>query len=143
MTLPHPRPKRAPPAPIRYWRGTFHHYYDWRRRRFVSTETLSWVLPTVRTDGSAIGSDTLTVTISATVNGSGPIVVDTLPGQAPGSSGSFTTAQLDPNSTYVWTATVTDTEGDVSAATNSVTQTVPPVKLAPPATFTLTGIFNP
>jgi hypothetical protein len=108
----------------------------------VSTETLSWVLPTLRTDSSAIAPDTLTVTITDTVGGVAT-VVDTLPGQLPGSSGSFTTPALTPGTTHSWTATSTDTENDVSPVSNAVMQVVPPVALAPPAAMTLTGTFNP
>jgi len=100
----------------------------------VATATLTWTLPTTRTDGS-----TLAVTDIQRVDvfdgSSGPI------GQT-GSATTFTTGTLDVGQ-HDFTIDVVDTTGHVSARSNVATVIVQAVVAPPSAVTDLVAVLNP
>lgn len=100
----------------------------------VVTDTVTWVLPTQRTDGSALPvGEIAKTTIAWGTSAAGPFpnVQDVA---APGTSHVFTRSSPGLG-TRCYTAFVTDTEGRVSGSTGPVCKTV---KAAPNAPTGLT-----
>jgi hypothetical protein len=87
----------------------------------MSTATLSWVLPTTRTDGSALApADIQGIEVFDAVNGAAAVQI----GEAAGAVTSFTTPALA-GGTHVFTLIVVDTVGDASAPSAPVSLSVP------------------
>ena len=103
----------------------------------MSTATLTWVLPTTRTDGSALApSEIASVEIFDAVNGAAAVEI----GTDTGPMTTFTTGLLVGGS-HVFTVVVVDTAGDMSAASAPATLAVPE---APPSPATnLVATLNP
>jgi large repetitive protein len=108
----------------------------------MSTATLTWTFPTLRTDGTTISSsDTLSAGLFDSASATPTVAIATVTG-APGSSGTFTTPALSVG-THNYTEVTTDSEGNASAVSNVATITIAGT-LAPPATVTdLTATLNP
>jgi hypothetical protein len=109
----------------------------------MSTTTISIVLPTTRVDGTALAlTEIASVTLSKAVGSGTSSVLSTQTGPFTSASVTVTDASPDFGQTDNYSATVTDVEGNVSAAgTTSVA--VPPSVLAAPSAPTLTAVFNP
>ena len=103
----------------------------------MSTATLNWVLPTTRTDGSALAmTDIASVEIFDAVNGAATTQI----GTATGAATTFTTPVLGGGS-HVFTVVVVDTAGDDSAPSAPATLSI---TVAPPNPATgLTATLNP
>lgn len=104
----------------------------------MATETLTWALPTTRTDGAAISPDEIAGTSVFDTTSPTP---DVAIGSVPGAGTSFTTDVLSVG-VHNFIVVITDTTGHMSAASNVVSQTVPAV-LANPNPAVLSGVFNP
>lgn len=103
----------------------------------MSTATLTWVLPTARTDGSALApTDIASVEILDAVNGAAAVQI----GTAQGAATTFTTGPLVGGS-HVFTVIVVDTAGDMSAASAPATLAVP--EAAPNPATDLVAVLNP
>ena len=106
----------------------------------MSTVTLNWTLPTTRVDGSA-----LALTDIAQVNVFDQVVIPNTPspniqiGVATGAATSFTTGTLVAGQ-HLFTVTVQDTDGNISAVSNVATATVG--KAVPSAATSLTATVN-
>jgi hypothetical protein len=113
------------------------HYQHWRFT--VSTATLTWTLPTTRTDGTALASTEI-----ASVN----VFDDASPtptvpiGTTSGTAVTFTTAVLIVG-VHNFTVTVVDTTGHTSAVSNVATVTVPATLASPTAVTNLAATLNP
>jgi hypothetical protein len=113
------------------------------RRRFggriVSTATITWTLPTTRTDTPPTPlapSEIAGIEVWDAVNGAAAVKI----GEAMGAATSFTTGPLA-GGTHVFTMIVVDTVGDDSAASAPASGSVP---LAPPSPVTgVTVTINP
>ena len=87
----------------------------------MSTATISWTLPTTRTDGSTLKpADIQGIEIFDAVNGAAAVQI----GETSGPATSFITPALA-GGTHVFTLIVVDTVGDVSAASAPVSLSVP------------------
>jgi hypothetical protein len=109
----------------------------------VSTTTVSITLPTTRTDGSALALTDIANCVLSKSAGSGPSsVLQTF--TAPFASGTITATDANPDfgQTDNFSATVTDIEGNTSAA-GTASVAIPPSTLAAPSAPTLTATFNP
>jgi len=103
----------------------------------MSTATLTWTLPTSRTDGSPLApTDIASVQIWDAVGGAATVQI----GTAQGAATSFTTGTLQ-GGNHVFTVVVVDTNGDDSApsAPASLTITV----AAPNPATNLVATLNP
>lgn len=109
----------------------------------MSSVSLVIVLPSNRTDGSALAlSDIASFTINKAADSAPAAVLATVSGPFTDASQSFTDSAPDAGQTDNYSVTVTDIEGNVSAAgTSSVA--IPPSQLAPPSAPSVTATFNP
>lgn len=99
----------------------------------MTVVTLNWTVPTTRTDGTSLPSSQVS---GANIFDNG-VHVGTVTGVTP----TFTTS-ISVIGAHVFTVTTFDTDGNVSAVSNSVIVTVNPV-LAPPSAITnLTAVVN-
>jgi hypothetical protein len=121
---------KAPPRKPTYLKANTH----------MSTATLSWVLPTTRTDGSVLNtSDIASVSIFdvSTEDPSHHTI-----GSAVGPATTFTTGTLSVGF-HNFTVAVVDTAGHVSADSNSVSVEVKPTLADPSPATGLTAVLNP
>jgi hypothetical protein len=109
----------------------------------MSSSTVTIVLPTARTDNTPLAlTDIASCTLTKAVGTGAPTVEQTF--EAPFTSGTltFTDNSPDPGETDNYSAVVTDTEGNTSAA-GTASVTVPPSQLAAPNAPTVTAAFTP
>lgn len=100
------------------------------------TETLTWILPTTRADGSPLAvADIAQINLydSANAPPTTPLKTITDPTIL-----SFTTGALAPGA-HSFTVEFVDSAGDISPPSNAVAVTVP---LEPPSAGTLSGTLN-
>jgi hypothetical protein len=109
----------------------------------VGTATLQWTDPTLRSDSTAttpdpIAPDTFTVQVydSASATPNTPIAT-----VAEG-VGTYTTGALSAG-VHNFTLTATDSEGDVSVVSNSLSVTVPLTLAAPNPPVLNSAVYNP
>lgn len=108
----------------------------------MSTNTVVITLPTARTDGTALAlSEIATVVLSKAAGAGASAVVDTVTSPTTPTI-TFTDTAPDLGQTDNYSCTVTDVEGNTSAA-GTASVAVPPSQLAPPNAPTLTATFNP
>lgn len=105
----------------------------------MSTETLNWTFPNLRSDGSLISpTDTLTAKIyDSSFPAAAPLGSVT---GSPGGFGTFTTGILAVGY-HTFYIKFIDLEGNTSQQTNVVQQYVQ--QLAAPMAVALNGVFNP
>jgi hypothetical protein len=103
--------------------------FENRRKHHMSTATLTWTPPIIRTDGSPLAATDIA---SASVFDSLSPTPATPIGTVVGALGTFTTGPLSAG-VHIFTVTTTDTNGDVSAPSNAASGTV---ALAAPAAIT-------
>jgi len=106
----------------------------------MSTATLSWTVPTTRTDGSPFTPDQ--VMEIDVFDMSDAVPVNTLIGTVPGAGTSFVTGVLDVGN-HSFTVIVRDTTGHSSAASNVAAVTVPATLANPAAVTDLAAVLNP
>jgi hypothetical protein len=139
---PHHRHIFAPSAP--YVNATFFTHRPHRHHHHgvpMSSTLVTITLPTTRTDGSALAlTEIASVILSKSVGsgGSAPVQTTDTPTAA---TVTFTDNSPDFGQTDNYSATVTDVEGNVSAA-GTVSVTIPPSALAAPSAPTLTAVFT-
>ena len=106
----------------------------------MSTATLTWTIPTTRTDGTPLApSDVASVSVYDDASPTPAVALAVLPG----SPVTFTTDTLSPG-VHDYTVVVTDVQGNASAASNIATVTVPLPALARPSAVTdLAAALNP
>jgi hypothetical protein len=102
----------------------------------MSSTLVTITLPTTRTDGSALAL----TDIASVVLSKNNAVVQTTPTPSTATI-QFTDASPDFGSTDSFSATVTDIEGNVSAA-GTVSVAIPPSALAAPSAPSLTAVFT-
>lgn len=103
----------------------------------MSTATLTWTLPTTRTDGSSLGpTEIASVLVFDAVNGAAIGQIGSVPG--PGTR--FTTGSLV-GGTHVFTVVVVDTNGDDSAPSAPAFLTI--TVAAPNPATNLVATLNP
>jgi len=114
----------------------------------MSSTLVTVTAPTTRTDGSALAlTDIASVTLSKAVGAGASAVVATF-GSAAGAAGPVAASMqyTDPNpdlgQTDNYSATVTDAEGNVSAA-GTASVSPPASQLAPPSAPGVTAVFQP
>jgi hypothetical protein len=134
----HPHHHRSPPTAITDLHVTIHQQPEHHKRnKIMSTATLTWTPPTARADGSAL--DPSAIASAAIYDSLSPTPATPI-GSVTGAIGTFTTGPLAAG-VHNFTVTTTDTNGDVSAPSNSASGTV---ALAAPAAITnLAVIINP
>lgn len=132
----HPQSKARPHKPhIR--RLDLHIHYS-RRNHHMATATITIVLPTARTDGTALTPDQ----IGSTAIFDSTSATPTVPiGTVQGAGTTFTTDVLTVG-VHNYSAVTTDTTGHSSAASNVATVIVPAV-LANPNPPSITAVLNP
>lgn len=106
----------------------------------MSTATLTWTVPTTRTDGSSLDpNDIASIDILDDLNdGSGPFTI----GSVSGAGTSFTTGLLTVG-LHNFSVLVNDTTGHVSAQSNIAQLDVPATQAAPSAVTDLAATLNP
>ena len=104
----------------------------------MSTATLTWTPPTMRTDGTTLPPDQIA---GADVYDSASSTPDAI-GSVAGASGSFTTDTLSVG-VHNFTVITRDTTGHSSAASNMASVTVPAVLANPAAVSDLVATLNP
>ncbi len=108
----------------------------------MSTTVVTIVLPTTRVDGSALALTEIASVVLTKAAGSNPAaVVDTIASPTTASV-TYTDSSPDFGQTDNYSATVTDVEGNVSAA-GMTSIAIPPSTVAAPSAPTLTAAFNP
>lgn len=109
----------------------------------MSSTLVTITLPTTRTDGSALAlTDIATVTLSKAIGSAAAAVVDTVSAPFAAPTVTYTDSSPDFGQTDNYSATVTDIEGNVSAA-GTASVSVPASALAAPSAPTLTAVFTP
>jgi hypothetical protein len=112
------------------------------RENHMSSNLVTITPPTTRTDNTPLAlTDIASITLSKAVDAgpSSQIQVFTAPITGPVT---FTDTSPDMGSTDNYSATVTDTQGNVGPAGTASVQ-VPPSQLAPPSAPTVTAAFQP
>lgn len=104
-----------------------------QKGRNMSTATLTWTVPTTRTDGTPLSAAEIAM---ITIFDAGVQI-----GTVTGAGSTFTTGVLTVGD-HVFTVTVTDTTGHVSALSNAVTVTVVAVLAPPSAVTNLAAVLN-
>ena len=108
----------------------------------MSSTLVTITLPTTRTDGSALAlSEIASVTLTKAVGAGAAAVLETVPTPATEIL-TFTDSAPDVGGTDNYAATVTDVEGNVSAA-GTASVNVPASTLAPPSAPTVAAVFTP
>ena len=105
----------------------------------MSTATLTWTPPTMRTDGTTLPPDQIA---GADVFDSASSTPDVAIGSVAGAAGSFTTDTLSVG-VHNFTVITRDTTGHSSAASNMASVTVPAVLANPAAVSDLVATLNP
>lgn len=109
----------------------------------MSSVLVTIVLPSNRTDGSALAlTDIASYTVAKAVGSAASTVLQTVNGPFSDVSQSFSDTAPDPGQTDNYAVTVTDVEGNVSAA-GAGSAVIPPSQLAPPSAPTVTATFVP
>jgi len=109
----------------------------------MSTTTVTINLPDTRTDGSALAlTDIASFTLTKAVGSAAAATLETVQGPFTSATQTFTDSSPDFGQTDNYSCTVTDVEGNTSAA-GTVSVVVPPSQLAAPSAPTLTAVFNP
>jgi len=109
----------------------------------MSSTTVNIVLPSARVDGSALDiSQIASYTLSKAVDAGAATVLVTQAGPFTDVNQVYTDANPDFGSTDNYSATVTDVEGNVSAA-GTASVAIPPSQLAAPNAPTVSATFNP
>lgn len=136
----HPRPK-APPNPAFIRKAILEIRYRQHPHRIhtMSTASLTFTLPTTRTDESALSPDEVaSVDVFDDVgDGNGPQKIGTIPG----AGNSFTTPTLKVGN-HSFTVVVNDTTGHVSGPSNAAALQVPATLAAPSAVTDLAATLN-
>ncbi len=128
---------KAPPFSAYIKRLDLHIFYQ--RRLTLSTATLTWAPPSIRTDGAALAPGEIAFTDvydSAAVDPTTPIA------SVPGAAASYTTDVLVVGM-HNFTVIVQDTTGHRSAASNTASVDVPAVLANPAAVVDLAASLNP
>jgi hypothetical protein len=113
-----------------------------QRGKYMSSTLVTIVLPTTRTDGTALAlSDIASVVLSKAVGAATATVVDTVTAPTTGTV-TFVDTSPDFGQTDNYSAVVTDVEGNTSAA-GTASVAVPPSVLAAPSAPTVTATFQP
>lgn len=108
----------------------------------MSSTAVSIGLPSTRTDGTTLAlTDIASYTVSKAA-GAAATVLQTVPGPFTSATQSFTDTAPDFGQTDNYSVTVTDVEGNVSAA-GTASVSVPASQLAPPSAPTVSATFNP
>lgn len=110
----------------------------------MSNVTLTFTLPSTRTDNSALAlSDIASFTVTPSASGGSVAPPSTVPGPFTAADQSFVDSAPDMGNTVSYAVVVTDSQGNASAA-GTVSIVVPPTTLAPPSPVTnLVATFNP
>ena len=109
----------------------------------MSSTLVTITLPSTRTDGTALAlTEIASLVLSKAVGSAAATVIDTVSAPFTAPSVTYTDSSPDFGNTDNYSATVTDVEGNVSAA-GSASVTIPPSALAAPSAPTLTAIFSP
>lgn len=109
----------------------------------MSSTLVTITLPTTRTDGTALAlTEIASLVLSKAVGSAAASVVDTVSAPFTAATVAYTDASPDFGQTDNYSATVTDVEGNVSAA-GSASVSVPASTLAAPSAPTLTAVFSP
>jgi hypothetical protein len=109
----------------------------------MSSTTINIVLPTARTDGTPLAlTEIASITGTKAVGSNPATILVTLTGPFATPTLTITDPSPDLGQTDNYSVTVTDVEGNVSAAGNA-SVAVPPSALAPPNAPTVTATFNP
>lgn len=128
-----------PPRAVRDLKARQYRRYYWKRNAYVSTATLSWSLPTTRTDGSALNANEIASFDIFDSSSPTPAVAI---GNAPGPATGFTTPVLSVGN-HGFTVVLNDTTGHTSAPSNVAAITVAPTLAAPSAVSNLAASLNP
>ena len=129
-----PVPSNASPDP-----GFIHRMvilYVRRKGKVMSTASLMWVLPTTRTDGSALSPSEIQSVDIFDTDTTTPIA------NVPGAGTTFTTGTLSVG-VHNFTVVVNDTTGHKSAPSNTASLTVPATLANPSPATSLTATLNP
>jgi len=105
----------------------------------MATATLTWSVPTTRTDGSALTPDMI---LSADIFDTASSTPDIAIGTVSGASGTFTTGVLAVG-VHNFTVITNDTTGHSSAASNVASVTVVATLANPAAVTDLAAVLNP
>lgn len=133
----HPHSK-APPRAAHIRRLDLHIHYS-RRNHHMATVTLTWTLPTTRTDGAPLTPDQIAsvdVFDTASATPTAPI------GTVNGAGTTFTTDVLSVG-LHQFDVVIRDTTGHSSADSNMASVTVPAVLANPSAVTDLAAVLNP
>ena len=140
----HHHKKKAPPSAPRLKVGYCYREFSYSNTTgeiSMSNTTVTVTLPTTRTDGKALDlSEIASVVLTKAAGAEVPAVAMTFNAPFSDPTVSFNDTAPDMGQTDNYSATVTDIEGNVSAAA-SASVTIPPSKLAAPAAPTLTATF--
>jgi hypothetical protein len=139
----HRHRRSAPSAPLVLARLRHHPHHHRHSGDFsMSTTAVTVVLPSTRTDGSALAlTDIASCVLSKAVGTGAPAVAQTFTGPFTSASLSFTDSSPDFGQTDNYSAVVTDVEGNVSAAGVASVE-VPPSQLAAPSAPSVTAVFT-
>jgi hypothetical protein len=132
-----PKSRPRPPRHVRAIHHTHHHRHHHHRSNTVSTATITWALPTARTDGTPLSPSELASFAIFDSASPGAAI-----GTVPGSATTFTTGVLTVGE-HDFTVTCTDTTGHVSAASSPpAVVTVPATLASPNPPSSVTAVLN-
>lgn len=108
----------------------------------MSTVTVAITLPSTRVDGSALAlTDIASYTVSKSAGSGASAVLATAAGPFSAAAQTYIDTAPDFGQTDNYSVTVTDVEGNVSAA-GTASVAIPPSALAAPSAPTVTATFN-
>lgn len=109
----------------------------------MSSVSVSIVLPSTRTDGSSLAlGDIASYAVNKAAGSAPAAVLQNVSGPFTAASQSFTDTSPDAGQTDNYSVTVTDVEGNVSAAGNA-SVAIPPSQLAPPSAPSVSATYVP